>query len=104
MRSSDVIYGLGTDIPTFAFLYRLVMGLIGGVLPGLITITAMSSHIYAKHYGMVNNIILKGSSGYKEIPMPYCNTPEALKIIAGRGNGPILRQSGALGEWLCQIY
>jgi thymidylate synthase len=103
MRSSDVIFGLGTDIPTFAFLYRLVLGLLRSnrsIIKGKITITAMSSHIYSRHYEMVANIF--DDSEYIENIMPYCNFPEVMKIIASRGKEEILEESGLLGEWLCQ--
>jgi thymidylate synthase len=101
MRSSDVIFGLGTDIPTFAFLYRLVMGLLNSnLIPilGTITITAMSSHIYSRHYEMVTKIL--ENPEYEPFNMPYCSCSEAMKIIASRGRQDILKESGALGRWL----
>ena len=106
MRSSDIIYGLGTDIPTFAFLYRLVYGLIKEsiTLPlvvGTMMITAMSSHIYSKHYVMVNKILENGRSTYHDHKMPFCEYPDALRIIASRGKREILDRSGKLGGWLC---
>lgn len=102
MRSSDVIFGLGTDIPTFAFLYRLVLGLLSSDMDlskGTITITAMSSHIYSRHYGMVTKIL--EDPEYDSVSMPYCNCSEAMKIIASRGRSDILKKSGELGVWLC---
>lgn len=102
MRSSDQIFGLGTDIPTFAFLYRLVYAMMKVKYPdlafGLMTITAMSSHIYDTHYKMVNEIILAGVDGYEEVAMPLCNHREAMQIVASRG--VYNYHSGALGEWL----
>ena len=68
MRSSDVIFGLGTDIPTFAFLYRLVFGLLMPhymIYKGQITVTAMSSHIYDRHFEMAINIIKGGPMNYE---------------------------------------
>jgi thymidylate synthase len=91
MRSSDVIFGLGTDIPTFSFLYRLLFGLIGNGLGtplhvGEIIITAMSSHIYSTHYKMVDQILKEGPLQYDSISMPFCSYPaEAMQIIASRG-------------------
>lgn len=104
MRSSDVIFGLGTDIPTFAFLLRLVYALIkfhlhDSILPGAIVITAMSSHIYSRHYKMVKDILLKGEKGFIPTKMPI--EVDAMKVIASRGNQSILRESGRLGVWLC---
>jgi len=92
MRSSDVIFGLGTDIPTFSFLYRLVFGMIQHnqkLYNGPINITAMSSHIYEKHYDMVNDIVKDPE--YIKTDMPYCNCSEAMTIVASRGNPEILK-------------
>lgn len=107
MRSSDVIFGLGTDIPTFAFLYRLVLATLRHQLSeiidvGKITITAMSSHIYARHYDMVNAIISNGIFRYNALFMPWADGREALKIASSRGNEEILKDSGELGAWLCR--
>jgi thymidylate synthase len=100
MRSSDAIYGLATDIPTFAFLYRLVKGLLGEyVFNGNIVLTLSSSHIYSRHYDMVQRII--EDPEYIDTEMPYCKTDDALRIIASRGDESILRQAGRLGNWLC---
>ena len=102
MRSSDAIFGLSTDIPTFACLYRLVLGLLQPNIPledGTITITAMSSHIYSRHYDMVAKILEDPT--YDSIEMPYCTCAEAMKIIASRGKKEILETTGPLGRWLC---
>jgi thymidylate synthase len=99
MRSSDVIYGLATDVPTFACLYRLVLGLLPYDLAlGTMTITSMSSHVYERHYNMVEDIIADPS--YEATFMPYCNMEDAMRIIASRGNKEILKTAGPLGEWL----
>lgn len=100
MRSSDAIWGLATDIPTFAFVYRLVKGLLSNCQNGIITITALSCHIYSRHYEMANKII--NDPIYLHIHMPYCTASEAMQIIASRGNKEILQTAGPLGEWLCE--
>jgi thymidylate synthase len=102
MRSSDIIYGLGTDIPTFSFLYRLVLGLLGDIAVGKITISTMSSHLYVKHYQMAEDVIIQGIDQYEDNLMPFCYREDAMKIIASRGDESILNQSGELGGWLCQ--
>jgi thymidylate synthase len=102
MRSSDQIFGLGTDIPTFAFLYRLVFGVLQAehhyLACGNMTITAMSSHIYERHFEMVADILRAGPDGYEEVEMPFCTSIEALKIIASRGKD--MSNTGELGKWL----
>jgi thymidylate synthase len=101
MRSSDVVFGLGTDVPTFAFLYRLVLGLLHmDLVLGTMAITSMSSHIYERHYKKVEAILDNPEYGY--IYMPFCDYREAMKIISSRGNKEILKTAGPLGEWLCQ--
>lgn len=91
MRSSDMIFGLGTDIPTFAVLMHLAHGLLIANYPelkiGIMTITAASSHIYERHFRMVDNIINQGLSSVNEaIKLPLCSGPaEANRIIADRG-------------------
>ena len=76
MRSSDQIFGLGTDLPTFSLLYRLLYAVLKVNYPnlkvGLITVTAMSSHIYKRHYSMVRSIIMAGDDHYEAMPMPWC--------------------------------
>jgi len=102
MRSSDAIFGLATDIPTFSFLYRLVMGLVDEVLlDGNIVMTLSSSHIYRRHYDMVQKII--DDPEYDAVSMPYCDRDDAMKIIASRGDETILRKAGRLGNWLCDM-
>lgn len=102
MRSSDQVFGLGTDVPTFAFLYRLVLGMLQMNTPGLavgtMCLTAMSSHIYDRHFQMVRGILDKGIDQLEEVHMPFCTGPEALKIVASRGKN--MAGTGALGEWL----
>lgn len=90
MRSSDQVFGLGTDIPTFAFLQQLVFGMLMDIYPDLslgeITVTAMSSHIYSRHYVMVETACLKGLDGYVPVKLPHISGPsEAMFIIASRG-------------------
>ena len=91
MRSSDQVFGLGTDLPTFSVLYMLALGLLRDVYPwlqmGEITLTAASSHIYERHFKMVRNIIENESFaefGTVELPEPY-DSAEVWKIIGARG-------------------
>lgn len=101
MRSSDAIWGLATDIPTFSFLYRLVKGLLPfETETGYITITMMSSHIYDRHYDMVKNILKDPE--YELFEMPYCDFSEAMTIVASRGDSKLLSKAGSLGRWLTE--
>lgn len=90
MRSSDQIFGLGTDVPTFSVLFMLALGLLRGVYPalkvGTIKITAASSHIYETHWSMVERILKSGPGDYAPTPLPEPYSPgEVMEIIAYRG-------------------
>lgn len=103
MRSSDQIFGLGTDMPTFSFLFFLVYKVLKDAYPmlqvGSVTITAMSSHIYARHFDMVKQIIKDELIGYKYIDLPVpTSSIEAIKIATSRGQD--LNNCGPLGNWL----
>ena len=56
MRSSDQVFGLGTDIPSFSMVQRLVYAILKATYPelemGSLTIVAASSHIYERHFAM----------------------------------------------------
>lgn len=91
MRSSDQIFGLGTDVPTFSTLLMMAHGLLRETYPSLrlgrITITAASSHIYERHFEMVRSILQESLSDYQHHILPECSgTAEALALIADRGS------------------
>lgn len=103
MRSSDQIFGLGTDIPTFSFLYRLVLAVLQDhydIYEGKISITAMSSHIYERHFPMVRQILDEGPVlNYQQIGMPWFpSSASALRMIATRGK--IDKPKSIVEEWL----
>lgn len=90
MRSSDQIFGLGTDVPTFSVLMMMAHGLLMEVYPdlqlGTITITATSSHIYERHYRMVERMLEEPASEYGRIRLPMAQRAgEVLQIVAERG-------------------
>lgn len=90
MRSSDQVFGLGTDVPTFSVLLFLALGILRNNYPGLkagyITITAASSHVYQRHFDMVRKI---GQEEIDQVPVIALPEPsgldEAMAIIADRG-------------------
>lgn len=90
MRSSDQIFGLGTDVPTFSVLLMLVLGILRENYPGLqagpIKLTAASSHIYERHWGKVRDILDRPINHNLTIRLPEpSGVPEVLRIIADRG-------------------
>lgn len=105
MRSSDQIFGLGTDIPTFSFLYRLVHAVLddyqNNLFIGTINITAMSSHIYSRHFKMVQDILSAGPDKYQMIDMPWFNTSvEAIETISNKGKIPVYKSLCDVEAWL----
>lgn len=90
MRSSDQIFGLGTDVPTFSVLMMLAYGLLKDVYSdldlGMITLTAASSHIYSRHFDMVKQIMEETypSTDATKLPVPS-SSAEVMAIIAHRG-------------------
>ncbi len=105
MRSSDQIWGLGTDIPTFSFLYRMVFAALRQTYPtmeiGPVTITAMSSHIYHWHYEMVRKIIEKGSGDYVPECMPFASgMAEVLFLVSTKGKYTSAPEGFDLANWL----
>lgn len=103
MRSSDVIFGLGTDIPTFSFLMILMYALVKSVYPnvrlGMWNLSADSSHYYERHFSLVDR--LKKSDYVFEADveaMPTCKYDEAIKLMACKGK--VDPSWGALSKWL----
>lgn len=91
MRSSDQIFGLGTDVPTFSVLANLVLGLLQSVYPhlqmGMLHITAASSHIYERHFDMAEKIANEEWNPEKHIIVlpKVTDISEAMAIIGQRG-------------------
>ena len=105
MRSSDEIYGLGSDIGCFLFLYRIVAGLIkphftDEIFNGSLTITVISGHLYKKHYQLVTDVLDEGIDGFQEILMPYPVDGEAMWLIAKRGKMTDIPENYRLARWL----
>lgn len=101
MRSSDQIFGLGTDLPTFAFLYRLAYALLRleyhTLSIGTMTVTAMSSHIYDRHWEMVNRILKDPKVAVCDM-MPLANAAEAALLMSCEGM--VSEKWGPLSAWL----
>ncbi len=105
MRSSDQIWGLGTDIPTFSVLFRMVYAALKSTYPelqfGRLNVTAMSSHIYARHYPMVTSILDEGLEGYEHIVMPLVSgMAEVMFLIRTKGKYTSAPKDYAFSNWL----
>lgn len=108
MRSSDQIYGLGNDIPTFAFLQRLALALLLETYPnlclGMLTVTAASSHIYQRHFELARTI-LSDPRNTCNVPslmhMPTPTAAEAMYIATARTKQ--LMKLGPMTDWLMEV-
>jgi len=94
MRSSDQVFGLGTDLPSFSLVQRLVLGLISKKYPevqmGSLTVVAASSHIYARHFEMADklateNPAVKPMSNDLWMPIPTFEEAKFLTERSGLG-------------------
>lgn len=91
MRSSDQVFGLGTDIPTFSVLYMLMLGMLRTYRTrplhiGYLTISAASSHIYERHFKTVDKIISEDLTETPIVELPESSgAGEVMGIIAHRG-------------------
>jgi thymidylate synthase len=56
MRSSDLIFGIGNDIPAFTFFQELMANELG-VEVGTYSHKSNSLHVYPRHYEMVSSIV-----------------------------------------------
>jgi thymidylate synthase len=105
MRSSDQIFGLGTDLPTFSVLAHLALGLLrpyyGGLGLGPMTVVAASSHIYSRHFRIVEDILEEDIDTCPTIQLPMVNSAaEALAIIAHRGKKQKVPDAWRLYEFI----
>lgn len=103
MRSSDQIFGLGTDIPTFASLHRIMLGMLNSVYDrelflGSLSIHAVSSHIYSRHFDMVNSILKNDEHLEPGYRMPSIKPSEAFKLAACGGD--VKAEFGEFSAWL----
>jgi thymidylate synthase len=67
---------------------------------GKMTITAMSSHIYSRHYDMVDMMIEHGIDGFVPVTMPEITYQEALYLVSKRGKMEEVPEHYQLATWL----
>lgn len=91
MRSSDVIYGMGTDLPCFDALHQMV-SLATGYDKGDFIFSADSIHVYERHFKMVSDILKEG----RPEAVPY--VPE----ITDYEDLLDLKFESEYGQWLTQ--
>ena len=93
MRSSDAIYGLGTDLPCFWTLWTMVAVELGMPL-GRFIFSSDSVHVYEKHFKMVAKILEDGPFMLREIGYPVLAS--AQDLITGEFKS-------RFGRWLTRV-
>lgn len=109
MRSQDLVFGAGNDIPFFSFVQELVLTLLNaaqGDVPkelhygmGPLVVTATSLHAYERHWPLLKDVALGHEKLVEPIEMPRIDGPEEVKLLRA------LRFTEAadrfkLGRWL----
>lgn len=74
MRSSDIIWGYGNDLPCFWWLHEIVARLLG-LEVGQYVHSSDSLHVYSRHFDMINKICDDALSGCYEIEYPPIDDP-----------------------------
>ena len=69
MRSSDVIWGYGNDLPCFWWLHDMV-ALILNIEKGQYVHSSDSLHVYKRHFPMLENIVNAGEDSFYFITYP----------------------------------
>ena len=92
MRSSDAIYGLGTDLPCFYFLWMMIASELC-MREGRFVFSADSVHVYKKHYGMMERIVKNNETS---IPPVHPFIDDADDLIFGR-------YESDFGKWLREV-
>jgi thymidylate synthase len=94
MRSSDAIWGLGTDLPCFWHLWAMVAAELN-VRMDRFVFSADSVHIYSRHYEMVGNILHHQDRFGNETPNPAPAITDPDDLIQ-------LRFKSEFGKWLME--
>lgn len=93
MRSSDAIFGLGTDLPCFWFLWYMMADALR--LPtGEFVFSADSVHFYERHFEMVAQILHDGPYAQQYIYVPSLD--DHMDLINGN-------YKSTFGQWLREV-
>jgi thymidylate synthase len=76
MRSQDILWGMGNDLPTFSFLQEIVATLLNAEM-GTLTVSVGSFHVYESRLEMFNNIISSATHEPVEDKPPRISRYEA---------------------------
>lgn len=104
MRSQDVVFGAGNDIPTFSFLQEVICELLShklgrDIYMGRMTVTVGSFHVYERHFNMLKAL---GGAKMSEWPSEIADEPPAMCLedaLAFRDHEIV--ETTEFGRWLC---
>jgi len=91
-RSSDAVFGLGTDLPTYWWLWEMIAVRLN-IPKGKMVVSADSLHIYEKHWPMVNKVIDEGMNSFT--PVKYPPITNSLDLLSGS-------MKSDFGKWLTE--
>jgi len=80
MRSQDILWGMGNDLPTFSFLQEIVATLLNAEM-GTLTVSVGSFHVYESRIEMFNNIISSATHEPVEDKPPRISRYDAHLLI-----------------------
>lgn len=97
MRSQDILWGMGNDLPTFSMLHEIVARLLN--LPmGLLSVHVGSFHVYESRLSMFKTIIDKAEYRAVKGKPPDIDRLEAEGLIRGQINPQF-----AFSQWLINL-
>jgi len=85
MRSQDILWGMGNDLPTFSFLQEIIAVLLNAEV-GTLTVSVGSFHVYESRIEMFNEILSNATHTAIEDKPPRIGRYEAHNLIAGSIN------------------
>lgn len=97
MRSQDILWGMGNDLPTFSFLQEIVAAMLE-IPMGTLTVSVGSFHVYESRMEMFNNILAAKNLLSISDPAPKIEHQEAVWLA-----NSIIKPTMAFGKWLMNI-
>lgn len=85
MRSQDILWGMGNDLPTFSFLQEIVATLLNAEM-GTLTVSVGSFHVYESRIEMFNNIVSAATHEPVEDKPPRISRYEAHVLMESEIN------------------
>ena len=97
MRSQDILWGMGNDLPTFSFLHEIVAALLT-VEMGTLTVSVGSFHVYESRIAMFDEILKHAQHHPLTDPPPSINRYEAHNLTAKNINDTF-----SFSKWLLNV-